>query len=51
MPIIGVVIGYIGCGIGILISFVAAIWGGPVWLILGAVFLAIIIASSIIMLS
>ena len=51
MPTFGVVIGYIGCGLGILFSFAAAIFGGPVWLILGAVFLATIISSSIIMLS
>jgi hypothetical protein len=51
MPIFGVVIGYIGCGIGILFSFAAAIFGGPAWLILGAIFLATIISSSIIMLN
>ena len=50
MPIFGVVIGYIGCGIGILISFALAIFGGPYFLILGGLFLATMIVSAIIML-
>ena len=49
MPIFGVVIGYIGCGIGILISFALAIFGGPYFLILGGLFLATMIVSTIIM--
>lgn len=51
MPIFGVVIGYIGCGIGILISFALAIFGGPYFLILGGLFLATMIVSAIIMLN
>ena len=49
MPIFRVVIGYIGCGIGILISFALAIFGGPYFLILGGLFLATMIVSTIIM--
>lgn len=51
MPIFGVIIGYIGCGIGILISFALAIFGGPYFLILGGLFLATMIVSAIIMLN
>ena len=49
MPIIGVVIGYIGCGIGILFSYILVVFGGPIWLILGGLFLATMIVSTIIM--
>ena len=49
MPIFRVVIGYIGCGIGILISFALARFGGPYFLILGGLFLATMIVSTIIM--
>ena len=49
MPIIGVLIGYIGCGIGILFSYILVVFGGPIWLILGGLFLATMIVSTIIM--
>ncbi len=46
MAKVGVVVGYIGCAYGILISLAAAIFGGAVWLILGIICLIDIIVST-----
>jgi hypothetical protein len=49
MAIVGVVVGYIGCSYGILLSLgLTFFWGGPVWLILGGICLIDIIVSTII---
>jgi hypothetical protein len=43
---IGVIVGYLGCSIGLLVSLIFAIMGGVIWILLGTVFLTNIIISS-----
>jgi hypothetical protein len=43
---IGVIVGYLGCSIGLLGSLLFALFGGVIWLLLGAVFLTNIIIST-----
>ena len=50
MAKVAILVGYIGCGVGILFSLAAAIFGGPVWLILGGLCLIDIIISTILLL-
>jgi hypothetical protein len=43
---IGVIVGYLGCSIGLLVSLIFALMGGVIWILLGAVFLTNIIIST-----
>jgi hypothetical protein len=49
MATFGVIVGYIGCSLGILLSLVAVLFGEPIWLILGGIcFINIIVSTYII---
>jgi|GEM_PF-2138447 len=50
MAKVGVLVGYIGCSLGILASLALAMFGGPIWLILGGLCAINIIVSTVIIL-